>query len=94
MPSYVKVKNFPFSTVSDMYDYVKLLSSHVILLVGTNDAVNSDYGTIANQLINLEEYIEIELPESTVTLSLPITRADNSKANKIQAEVKNTLRKT
>ena len=46
MPSYVKVRNFPGSTVRDMYDYVKPLlrkrPPHLILHVGTNDPVNSD----------------------------------------------------
>ena len=82
MPSNVKVRNFPGSTVKDMHDYVKPLlrkkPSHVILHVGTNDAVNSDSNAIVNQLINLKEYIENELPNSTVTLSLPMMRADDA----------------
>ena len=98
MPSYVKVRNFPGSTVRDMYDYVKPLlrkrPSHVILNVGTNDAVNSDCSTIVNQLINIKEHIESELPDSMVTLSLPIMRADNTKADKILAAVRNALKKT
>ena len=97
MPSYVKVRNFPGSTARDMYDYVKPLlrkrPSHVVLYVGMND-VNYDCSTIFNQLINLKEYIESELPESTVTLSMPIMRADNTKTNKILAALKNTLKKT
>ena len=40
--------------------------SLVILHVGTNDAVNSDPSAIVNQLINLKEYIESELPDSMV----------------------------
>ena len=97
MPSNVKVRNFPGSTVKDMHDYVKPLlrkkPSHVILHVGTNDAVNSDSNAIVNQLINLKEYIENELPNSTVTLSLPMLRADNAKANKILVAVKNAIKK-
>ena len=89
MPSYIKVRNFPSSTIRDMYDYVKPLlrkgPSHVILHAGMNDAVNSDSSTTVNQLIKLKEYIESELPESMVTISLPILRADNTKANKIVA---------
>ena len=94
LSSSVKVRNFPDSTVRDMYDYVKPIlrkrPSHVLLHVGTNDAVNSDSGAIVSQLINLKEYIESELPDSKVTLSLPIMRVDNMKANKILAAVKNT----
>ena len=98
MPSYVKVRNFPGSTVRDMYDCVKALlrkrPSHIILHLGTNDAVNSDCSTIVNQLINIQEHIESELPDSMVTLSLPIMRADNTKADKILAAVRNALKKT
>ena len=40
MPIYVKVRNFPRSTIRDMYDYVKPLlrkrPSHVLFHVGTN----------------------------------------------------------
>ena len=97
MTSYVKVRNFPGSAVSDMYYYVKTLlrkrPSHVILHVGTNDAVNTDCSTIVNQLINLKEYIESGLLDSMVTLSLPTMRADNTKANKCPAAVTNTLKK-
>ena len=95
MPSNVKVRNFPGSTVKDIYDYMKLLlrkrPSHLILHVGTNDAVNSDCSTSVNQLINLKEYIESELSEGTVNVSLPIMR---TKAKKLLAAIKNTLKKT
>ena len=97
MPSNVKVRNFPGSTVKDMHDYVKPLlrkkPSHVTLHVGTNDAVNSDSNSIVNQLINLKEYIENELPNSMVTLSLPMMRVDNTKANKVLVAVNNAIRK-
>ena len=55
MPSHIKLRNFPGSTVRDIYDYVKLLlrkrPSHVNLHVGTNDAVNSDCSTISSLTI-------------------------------------------
>ena len=98
MPSNVKVRNFPGSTVRGMYDYVKPLlrtrPSHVVSHVGTNDAVNSDSSAVVNQLINPQEYTESELSDSMVTLSLPIMRADNTKPNKTLAAVKNALKKT
>ena len=68
--------------------------SQVILHVSTNDAVTSDPSAIVNQLINLIEDIESGLPYSMVTLSLPIMRADNTKANKTLAAVKNVTKKT
>ena len=98
MQSYVKVRNFPGSSVRDMYDYVKPLlrkrTSYVILHIGTNNTVNSDSSAIISQIISLTEYIESELPDSMATSSLLIMRADNTKAYKILATVKNTLKKT
>ena len=97
MQSYVKVRNFPGSHVRDMYDYVKPLlrkrTTYVILHIGMNNTVNSDSSTIISQIISLTEYIESGLPDSMATSSLLIMRADNTKAYKILATVKNTLRK-
>ena len=50
--SCLKVRNFPGLAVRDMYDYVKPLlrkrPSHVLLHVGTNDAVNFDSKAIVS----------------------------------------------
>ena len=77
----VKVRNFPWSTVRNRYDNVKPLlmkrPSHVFLHVGINDVIDSDSCAIVIRLINLQEYIESELPYNMVTLSLPIMRADS-----------------
>ena len=66
--------------------------TNVILHVGTNDSVNHDAGTIINDLLDLKQSIEKELPNCTVVISLPMLSADNKKAYHTLNAVKKKLK--
>eukprot|EP00112_Aurelia_sp_Birch-Aquarium-sp1_P005998 Seg1671.10 transcript_id=Seg1671.10/GoldUCD/mRNA.D3Y31 product="hypothetical protein" protein_id=Seg1671.10/GoldUCD/D3Y31 len=74
-----------------MKDYLKPLlrkkPTNVILHVGTNDSVNHDAGTVINDLLDLKQSIEKELPNCTVVISLANgIRADNNLSPQQQQE--------
>ena len=53
---------------------------HLILHVGTNDAVDSSHQQIVNDLLTLKQFIKKKLQNCNVILSMPTKRCDNQKA--------------
>ena len=98
MGNHVKVRAFPGARIEDMSSYLipllKKRPGHIILHVCTNDSTNKDKDadTITGELLNLKEYIEETLPETTVILSLPITRMDNIQANNTLIKIRENIR--
>ena len=94
---HVKVRPFPGALVEDMEDYLKPLlkkkPSHLILHVGTNDTTNSSSDNVVARILNLKEWIKTQLPDCRVVISLPIRRVDNSKADKVIADVNEKMKK-
>ena len=80
-----------------MEDYLKPLlkkkPSHLILHVGTNDTTNSSSDNVVARILNLKEWIKTQLPDCRVVISLPIRCVDNSKADKVIANVNEKMKK-
>ena len=91
----IKVRAFPGARVQDMFSYLipllKKNPKHVILHVGTNDAVNNSSEEILNKILQLKNYVEKALPESVVIISHPIIRIDDIKANNILTKLRENL---
>ena len=81
-----KVRSFPGATIDDFYDYLKPLlkkkPSHIILHIGTNDAIKKFPGQIKNEINNLSTYIKEILPDVNTTFSIPTLRTDHFNAEK------------
>ena len=81
-PNSVKVTILRGATIDDMEDflkpYLKRSPTTIILHVGTSNSINDSSSFILNKFLLLENYIHIELPESSVILSNIIDRSDNS----------------
>ena len=81
-----KVRSFPGSTVSDMYDYLipllKKEPSYIILQIGSNDSPFKSHNEIANEISDLKSFINSILPDTKVFISCPVLRLDNMKANR------------
>ena len=90
----VKVQSFPGATIEDMYSYItpllKKVPKHIIIHIGTNNAVYNSSDTILDEIVKLKGYIQSQLPDAMVILSCPITRTDNGKA---RLTVKHIMRK-
>ena len=82
-----KVRAFSGATVDDMHDYLKPLlrkkPDNIILHIGTNDSLNKSAKDIMEEIINLVEFIESELPTVNLCISCPVMRIDNMRANKV-----------
>ena len=52
----------------------------IILMIGTNDAVDKGSHEILNELLDLRNWILTKLPETKVIISCPTIRRDNQKA--------------
>ena len=53
---------------------------HLILHVGTNDAVDSSHQQIVNDLLTLKQFIKEKLQNCNVILSMPTKRCNSQKA--------------
>ena len=77
-----KVRFFLGARIMDMYHYlIPILEKepeHLILHVGTNNAVDSSHQQLANDLLALKQFIEEELQNCNVFLSL---KRNNQKAS-------------
>ena len=64
-----------------MYHYLILIlekkPEHLILHVGTNDAVDSSHQQIVNDLLTLKQFIKEKLQNCNVILSMPTKRCNN-----------------
>ena len=80
---YYIVKPFPGATVSDMEDFVKLLTRRspdkMILHVGTNDLRNnSSPKIIADSIVNIVTQIKEDSPGTAFGISAILVRNDNN----------------
>ena len=91
----VKVRKFPGATVNDMYHYlIPLLekkSHHVILHVGTNDAVNYKGTVIVDTLLQLKSFIHEKLPRTNVIVSKPIMKVGTKQLENVTTGVNSKL---
>lgn len=81
MGNNVKVRSFPGARIHDMYYYLTPLIAkrpkYIILHVSTNDAADkSSSDEILNELLQLKQFIEKSLPDSTLFISYPLIRND------------------
>ena len=80
----VKVRDFRGATIDDLkHHLVPLLKKkpeHIILHIGTNDAVSKTSRQIYDELLQLKQYIINTLPTCRVIVSRPTIRTDNGKA--------------
>ena len=80
----VKVRDFRGATIDDLkHHLVPLLKKkpeHIILHIGTNDAVSKTSRQILDELLQLKQYIINTLPTCRVIVSRPTIRTDNGKA--------------
>ena len=80
----VKVRLFRGAHIKDMYHYlIPILEKkpeHLILHVGTNDAVDSFHQQIVNDLLILKQFIKGKLQNCNVILSIPTKRCNSQKA--------------
>ena len=81
----VKVRFFPGPRIKDMYHYlIPILEKrpeHLILHVGTNDAVGSSHQQIVNDLSAPKQFIKEKLQNCNAILSIPAKHCDNQKAS-------------
>ena len=94
----VKVRAFSGATVIDMFNYItpliKKRPDHILLHVGTNDAVNLSSDKIFTDLIDLISYIKNNLPNVNIILSTPTIRTDDVKANLTISRLCELIRKS
>ena len=80
----VKVRDFRGATIDDLkHHLVPLLKKkpeHIILHIGTNDAVSKTSRQILDELLQLKQYIINTLPTYRMIVSRPTIRTDNGKA--------------
>ena len=95
-PTKVKVRSFPGAKIMDMEDHIKPLvrkrPAKIILYVGTNDSTDCNADQILEELLELKGYIEMNLPPYHVMISIPTTRCDNKKANKVIQDLNDMIR--
>ena len=94
----VKVRCHGGCTVKCMYTHLpemfNLKPDYILLHIGSNDCTHKTSDEVLRELRKLIEYIEKTLPLSKIILSLPIIRADSSKANTIQKNLKLKLKRS
>ena len=59
---------------------MKCKPDYILLHVGTNNSTSSTTDEVMKELNLLKEYIELVLPSTSIIISLPTVRVDNSKA--------------
>ena len=86
MGSKFKVRAFSGANISDLYFYLLPLlqkkPKNIIIMAGTNDAIEKDADTIVNELMQIKWFVEVVLPGSNVTLSCATMRVDNDTAGR------------
>ena len=80
----VKVRDFRGATIDDLkHHLVPLLKKkpeHIILHIGTNDAVSKTSRQILDELLQLKQYVINTLPTYRLIVSRPTIRTDSDKA--------------
>ena len=84
----VKVRSHGGCTIRCMFshlpDIFKQKPEYILLHIGSNDCSTKTSDEVLNEFKVLTDYIQKELPCSTLIISLPIIRADNKVAIQIQ----------
>ena len=94
----VKVRANPGATVGDMRHHLTALlrkkPTYVLIHASTNDAPDEDKSAvdIYNELISLKEHVESLVPGVKVTLSCPIVRRDDGRANAKMIHLRSMLK--
>ena len=92
----VKVKSHGGCTTKCMYKHlpevIKLKPKYIVLHIGTNDCMLKTSDEVLRDIAKLKKYIENASPTSTVIISTPITRTDNTTANQIVQNINIKLR--
>ena len=65
----------------------------ILLHIGSNDCVSKTSDEVLRELDTLLDHLKILLPKTTVILSLPLVRNDNSTAAAIQKNLNAKMRK-
>ena len=95
MGKLVKVQCHPGAYINDMYNYLMLLiekkADSIILIVGTNVAVNKCSQQILNELLNLKSWLLENLPGVKIVFSCPTVRHDNQKVRLTILQLRNKL---
>ena len=90
----IKVRTFPGNKISDMYFYLTPLlekePDYLVLHVSTNDAKDKSSDLILREIMQLKLWVENKLPSCKVTISHPILRLDDGKA---QVTIRNLVTK-
>ena len=77
----VVVKSFPGATCEDMEDYLKPVlrkePEHIIIHIGTNDLRDAGPKRTAESIVNLGLQVEEDSPNTSVTISALLKRADD-----------------
>ena len=80
----VKVRDFRGATIDDLKHHLvpllKKKAEHIILHIGTNDAVSKTSRQILDELLQLKQHIINTLPTCRVIVSRIMIRTDNGKA--------------
>ena len=91
-----KVRAFPGAIIQDFYDYamplVKKKPSSIILMAGSNDAVNKNKSSqsLLEELLRLKSFLQSKFM-CDVILSCPTYRFDDQKANVTLRNLRNNL---
>ena len=91
-----KVRAFPGAIIDDCYHYaiplVKKKPSSIILMAGSNDAVNKNKSSqsILEELLKLKSFLQSKF-RCDVILSCPTHRFDDQKANSTLRNLRNNL---
>ena len=80
----VKVRDFRGATIDDLKHHLvpllKKKAEHIILHIGTNDAVSKTSRQILDELLQLKQHLINTLPTCRVIVSRIMIRTDNGKA--------------
>ena len=80
----VRIRKLPRAIVNDINYHVYLIlckmPKHIIVHIGTNDAISSTSREILDKLLKLKIFIKETLPVTEVKFSTPTIRSDNGKA--------------
>ena len=88
----VKIQCHGGCTINCMYTHLQKMfcdrPDYILLHIGSNDCTSKISDTVLQEYKMLTEYINNKLPDAKLITSLPIARADCSRANAIQTNFK------
>ena len=93
----VKVRSHPGATIPELKHHLAAhflkKPDYLLLQVGTNDAVDPNLSSddVYDRIMDLKSYAETTAPGIQVTVSCPLVRTDDLRANSKLVQVKNRL---